>query len=813
MHKFVETAQNLIYLVTIFLVTVCATVGVPSAHAQSLDPKRLAAVLTVVQMLILDSRKPPILQPSGIGVSLDLNELSPDVYTVSENLYAEFALQREDIELCFFIASNGTVQSGDVSVEINGEPTTASLGENCYIISEADQRQINYVNLIVNSSGLSLTFSSLELQGTAQLQLSLPRLTRTAWDERAVRKVLKIFAFGGHAFDAQITEWADMRPQDAIQEMLNFAEHNLKLSPVFASDPYKDTEANHGTLLGFQNYLSSEFSNHPIPVNSRSQYGVDGYNFDDGYGRMITVRGLNPFRQKIGFWETNYHLATNLDTEVSRHQMAVYYDEIMTAHEAGLPYHEVMGVAAKSAAVAMQYGHRRNRWIYDSDLAQYVCDCNDDFAREIHQLFYGIFGVDDPNHEDGTIRETAKMLTDMPVYYNSGYDLFVTFETDDHHTDDLIILGQTVSGNNANAKIDSLMPISMQHPESLENLPIMIVSVLADDNLGANSKVLLRNSWASMGTSKNFLEFIRAYAISSVFHSTNQIKYLTSHERALFLANKSNFDNLEAYFGGAYYNNADAGRSVGGQISDDNAGDFFRPLHNVFGAQSALEAADSALAFEKNYNELTQQEHHLRTRVSCETCDQGQPWIKRWEDVLPKRASGQYYVSDVAAWLWNHVVGSLDNFNDLEKAHLYSFLGAARINPDQTSDGDKPFDFNFLMCMAEDYQRKESVTIVPISTMLFEGNWDDYCRMGDDGVSGFSVLEQEAINRIYSQADIGANALAQDLMSQLGEYTIPLTADTGANGGANVREHARERISTALGFVFTTPFVFAEGQK
>jgi hypothetical protein len=786
---------------------------VPAVRAQTLPPEKLAAVISIINMYLLADRKPPIDQPSGFGVELVLGDLSPDTFDISENLYAQFDLQDQDVELCFFISSASTIDVGDLTLEVNGETRSIALGENCYSIPRHQQREVNYVNLVVSNASVSLNLTTLELLSSNQSQLALPRLTRGGWGDRAVRKVIKIFAFGGHATDAQIREWADMYPQDAIQEMLTFDEHNLKLSPIAASDPYRDTETGHGTLLAFQNYLSDEMSSYPVPVGNRSQYGVNGYNFDDGFGRMITVRGLNPFRQKIGYWETNYHLATNLDTEVSRHQMAVYYDEIMAAHEAGLPYHEVMGVAAKSAAVAMQYGHRRNRWVFDNDLGEFACDCNDDFAREIHQLFYGIFGEDDPNHEDGTIRETAKMLTDMPVYYNSGYDTFVTFETDQHHVADLTILGQTVTGANASEKIDSLMPISMNHPESLKNLPIMIISVLADDNLSAADRQVLRNSWASMGSNKNLLDFIHAYAISKVFHSSSQIKYLTSHERALYMANKTNFENIEAFFGGASYNGGDAGRSVGGLISDDNAGDFFRPLHNVFGAQSSFEAADSALAFENNYNELSDEEHHLRTRVSCGTCDLGQPWFKKWKDVLPKREDGRFYVADVAQWLWNHVVGTTSNYTDLEKAHLYSFLGAARNNPDQSSDGSEAFDFNFLMCMAEDYQRQESVTAVPLSTMLLGGNWDNYCRRGDDGVGGYSALEQESINRVWSRQSIESSSLAQSILSQLAETTIDLEASNGSNSGADVRENARQRVSTALGFIFTTPYVFAEGAK
>ena len=774
------------------------------AQTQTPSSEELAALVSVINLLLLDGPEKPIPQPTGTGVLLNINQLSPVTYTVTDNLYAEFAQQTQAVELCFIIESATAVPSGSLVVEVNGVPFNAQLGENCFAMPVYLQRSVNYINLIINGGGITVSLTTLELAATAQTQLTLPRLTRGAWDERAVRKVIKIFAFGGHATDTQIIEWAAMHPQDAIQEMLNFSEHNLKLSPLAVGETYTESTTIGGTLFDFLTFLSDDASNLPIPAGNRSQYAVNGYNFDDGFNRMITTRGLNPFRQRIGFWETNYHLATNLDAGVSRERMAAYYDEIMQAHAAGSPYHQVMGVAAKSAAVAYQYGHRRNEWRYDYSLGEYYCKCNDDFAREIHQLFYGIFGVDDPNHEDGTINETAKMLTDMPVE-----GLSVNFGTAKHHTADLIILGQTISGGNASAKIDNLMPISMQHPESLKNLPVMIISTLADDNLSEATSNQLRAAWASMGIDKYLLNFIQAYAVSTLFHNPGQFKYLTSHERALYMANKNNLDNLEAFYGGG----GGAGRSVGGQITDDQAGDFFKPLHNVFGGQTSFEAADSALVFENNYNELTDHEDRMRSRVGCSTCDAGQPWVKKWNTVLPQRADGQFYVADVAAWLWKHAVGNFDNYTELEKAHLYSFLGAARSAPGETYDGSEPFDFNLLMCVVQDYQAKESASDAPVASLLLNSTWDDYCRHGDDGVSGYSAAEQAAINRVYTEQEVANDPLLQNVLSQLANFTLPLNATTGSNGGADVRKYARERVSFALGFIFTTPFIFAEGQQ
>ncbi len=816
-------------LLVIAVISFCLTVNRTAQAQSSLSPEKLAAVLTVVNMYLLSGREEPIDEPVGERVDLEFPELESDTFNATESnvVYAAFDLQEEGVEICFDV----TVNSGNFIVRVNGEPVTASQGtDNCYVISESQQRSINYVTITAIGSGANVAIDRFELAPSYQESLNgLQRVTRGGWDGRAVRKVLKIFAFGGHATDSQIQTWADMDASGAILEMLNFDEHNLKLSPLAIGETYTDTANTNldlGTLTGFQNYISSPSSDIPIPLENRDQYGLDGYNFDDAYNRMITVRGLNPFRQKIGFWETNYHLATNIDASVSRAQMATYYDEIMAAHEAGLPYKDVMGVAAKSAAAAMQYGHRNNEW---NEVTQ-ECECNDDFAREIHQLYYGIFGVDDPStgynsdiHENVTIPETAKMLTGMPVPYinDFGFALDVDFQKglddEEHHLASVDILGASIVGASAASKIDNLMPISIQHPESLKNLPVMIVSVLADDNLSEGGKARLRNAWAAMQVNRNFLDFIHTYAISSMFHSNVHFKYLTTHERALYIANKNNLDNLEAYFGGAYYNDGRAGRTVGSIIDDDFAGEFFRPAHNVFGGQTSTEASDSSLAFENNYNRLTDDEHHLRDAVVCDTCDLGQSWQKKWETVLPQRADGNFYVSDVAEWLWNHAVGNMDNYTELERAHLYSLLGAAIDDPGSNSDGDHAFDFNLVMCVVADhaYDPEDISPSATITDILATNRWDDFCRQNDDNTTGFLAHELTALNGQFTGNQIANSPQVQQILTLLGNETLQLNA-TGsqhANDGADLRKHTRERVSSALGFIFTTPFIFAEGQQ
>jgi len=775
------------------------------AHAQSNpDQEKMAAVMSVIHMLLLEEEGPK-------STVLSLNALQPNQVSIGEEspLTATFAKQASSVDFCFVLTSQ---QAASFTLTINGVAQTgnnqAVIGENCYSIPVGQQLDEN--TIVFSTLGGRARIKLLGIERSSPSRLGLATLGRRNWGEREVRKVLKIFAFGGHARDSQIIEWSNMPSSVAIAQMLNFSEHNLKLSPLASGERYRESASQHGTLVAWQNFMSSTSSNLPIPTDRRDQYGLRGYNFDDAYNRMITVRGLNPFRQRIGFWETNYHLAVNLDASVSRHQMARYYDDIMQAHAARVPYHEVMGVAAKSAAAAMQYGHRRNQWVFDRDLNEFICECNDDLARELHQLYYGIFGVNDPNHEDGTIGETAKMLTDMRVPYinNFGFAIDVNFETDQHHTGDLTILGQTISGADASAKIDNLMPKSILHPESLENLPVMIISVLADDNLNEARKDQLRAAWAALGPNKDFLTFIHTYATSALFHSPNQIKFLTSHERALYIANKINLDNFESYLGGANYNGGRAGTSVGGVITDDDAGDFFRPLHNVFGGQTSFEAADSALAFESNYNRWTDNDYRYRDVVGCDSCDLGNSWEKKWEQVLPRRADGQYYVSDVARWLWKHAVGNLDNYTVLEEAHLYTLLGAARRAPGRPHDQDHFFDFPLLACMVNDYRRKVPAADLSINNLMSNNVWDDYCDRGDDGVSGYSDLELADLNRSYSGQDIQNNAVLNTLVNNLGNVALPLNSQNTV-----LRRRSRQRVQTAMAFIFTTPFIFAEEQQ
>lgn len=818
MNVIKKTLRNLIKPVAKVLILVVAMLSiVTTANAQSLSPQKMAAVMAVVDYLLLSDREKPIPQPPGTRFEMEKGDRIGGTtrVTAGQPIFFEFPLQDEGVEFCL----NVFVNPIHYVIEINGKAVTTTQGrDNCFQIPEHQQRLINYVSIRVLHPTLELRLYGIGLESSNPVHLGLPRTTRGTWNERAVRKVLKIFAFGGHATDGQIQDWADMDALKAIRQMLTFDEHNLKLSPLTEGEPYADSASIDGTLWKWAEFLSDASTNHPTPERLRPRFAVNGFSVSDTFSRLATVRGFNPFRQRIAYWETNYHMAVNRNAGVLYPQVIYHYDKIMKAHEDRLPYHEVMGVAAKSAAIAMQYGHERNLWVFDRNLDEYVLRGNDDFGREIHQLFYGIFGVDDPNHENGTIRATSKMLTDMQRKpdpdADHDYKVLVNFGTSRHHTDPLQILGRAITGANASEKIDNLMPISIAHPESLKNLPIMIIEGLAADNLNEGQKQLLRASWASMAVGqKDFLAFIHAYAISDLLHNNQHVKYLTSLERALYLANKNNIDNIEAYAAGENYGGFRAGRTVRSITQDENAGLVFHPLHNVFGAQTAQEAADSSLVFKNNFEKQTKDEaNYARNLVNCADCYEGMGWEKSWPSVLPDR-NGKYYVKDIAPWLWNHAVGSMDYYTELERAHLYALLGTARIQAGNKEDGNRVLDLNMVACVIADYQVRENATNVPIIDILNndDGTWGRYCNKNDDG-GGYQPHEVAALDSGLTGSDIENNAVMQSVLAELGEQELRFSETQGYNNGENVRKYARQRVNSALGFIFTTPFVFAEGK-
>lgn len=479
----------------------------------------------------------------------------------------------------------------------------------------------------------------------------------TQWDETAVRKVLHTFAFGGFTTDEQIKLWAQMPPEQAIKEMLTFETVNEKVSP-----PDNSISPTDKTLKGLNTFFSTDSTTNPIQNTKRLNFDFKNrYGAEYTWQQAVNLRGLNPARQKMGFWETNYHLTTNLDAEVgvNNYQIARLYDDVLNDLSANKSYQEVISTASLSAAVATQFNHRRN--VYDN--VSMVFRGNEDFAREYYQIFFGILGnYNVPYHEEITIKNTAIALTDMPINSKDGHlDEVVTFGKENHHAAPLEMLGVEISGSTAEEKIKKLSQYAINHDESNANLPILIVRGLADENLDDAKTKVVQGSWLAM-RDKKVLDFLRNYAISTLFHDALRVKYHSPVERYFLTLNQFTLTNEESY--------RDLYRLNGYQLENTRV---FRPLHDVFGGQTGAEAADNPSVFEAVYNRSVE-----RADINAQTAleENGQTvWTKNWGATIPKNVSGNYVVKEVAEWLWQRFMADgLKSFGTLERFHLYALL-------------------------------------------------------------------------------------------------------------------------------------------
>ncbi|NND64680.1 MAG: hypothetical protein HKM24_01835, partial [Gammaproteobacteria bacterium] len=215
-------------------------------------------------------------------------------------------------------------------------------------------------------------------------------------------------------------------------------------------------------------------------------------------------------------------------------------------------------------------------------------------------------------------------------------------------------------GTRADERIDYLVDIAIEQQESLDNLPVIIIQGLADDNLDDNKINQIRLAWASM-PEKNLLEFLRAYAVSTIFHDPNRVKYFHAMDRWMLFQTRMITSNEEAYLD--LY-------SMWNPNSEDY--DIFNPNHVVFGGQTGLEAADSSLVFRSNHLNSTDNNWRFSR---YETGNYGRTITKDWTDLIPPNGLGQYVTKDIAEWLWKHYTADgLKNFGLLERAHIYSLM-------------------------------------------------------------------------------------------------------------------------------------------
>lgn len=554
----------------------------------------------------------------------------------------------------------------EVRVSVNGQSagSPAVTANNKFGVTRyydvPDGAWIEFRNLLAANEPMNwgVSIRSTERSISSSSIAGFDTISNSAWDQAAVRRVLRVFAWGGHAKDSTIRAWADMPPDVAITQMLNFKEHNALLSPMNSAD--RENYNGHGaTLSSVRRFLGSSGA---VPASERRWY-KDDWSAGHSAGSIASLRGLNPFRYRIALWETNYHMAINVNAGVRWHQAVRYFDDVLTELSSNRPYQKVIAKAASSAAIAKQYAHHESRYISEDE----YCECNEDFAREYYQLFFGILGGYDPElHETRTIKNMSRVLTGIQVKWTDALQAepsVPVYVRDYHYRGDLPLLPGFTSfdQNNAKRRINQISDFAINHAESEANLPIKIIGGLADDNITDEKAAAIRTAWASM-SEKNLLDFLRAYAISDTFHNPTRVKYWNSLDRRLIFNNAFMLTNREIF-----------SRHWWATNFKDEGYRIFEPKHNVFGGQRGTEAARSSEIMRRVVNGSTQglwfftydQETGGRT-----------PWKRDWRQVLPK-TNGRYVVKHVAEFLWNRFIGDeLRNFGPVERAHVYSLLGS-----------------------------------------------------------------------------------------------------------------------------------------
>jgi hypothetical protein len=521
------------------------------------------------------------------------------------------------------------------------------------------------------------------------------RIANTSWNEQKVRDVLQEFAYGGGATQADIDAWVQMGPSRAIVEIIGMWTVNSKLAVASSGG-----NISINPVTGSLSHLSHNYGTGG-PANDRSRFEQRTLSWVDSpsntFVQAVATRGLNPVRQKIAFFESNYHMSLNQDKDITDVQMFRHYDtianDIARANRDSLGYEDILANISLSAPVATQYNHKKN-----------VCENgtfkgNEDFAREYHQLFFGILGVGinrsgitnktappDGNpesfndHEEKTIPNTARALSDINVGVAGQFgfsDLVSSFSTGKHCQGNLLIYATNNTGNNAEERIRSLSKTSINHLESRNSLPLIIVSGLADENLDASSSLLtgiadanitpkvtgIRNLWASIQR-KNLIEFVRKYAISEYFHNTTRIKYQHSVDRTLSNANTTVVTNQELENGFVRYD---------WELFSENIKPF-RPVHDVFGGQTGLEASNTDDVFRNVHNTMVLGQYGAIGFWNGSTVVR----LKDYRSMLPRQEN--ISVDDVAKFLWKRLLGdaNFQYYGNLERAHLVALLSTGR---------------------------------------------------------------------------------------------------------------------------------------
>ena len=595
-----------------------------------------------------------------------------------------------------------------------------------------------------------------------------------AWSETSVRKVLHVFAFGGLATDAQIRQWADMAPEAAITEMLTFTYNNEKLSPS------QDATAQHATSLEeLQKFWSGSAPDNPMRWDKRRAYPtlvttpsgetffISPENMQRAWIQAVLTRGVNPFVHRVAFFLSNYQLSLKA-TLAGQGLMRSYYDGMLADLVANRRLSELITNAARSAAVAARYEHRNNTFVASTG----AFSGNDDFAREYFQLFFRLLGTteDTHYHEETSIQNNARLLTGMqvsrvpnaygssahgdwvmaPLRFTDHYDGegFAVLNVSRHHADCLEVLRQTICGRTAEEKLSALRPHVAVHREALDGLPVYIVEHFADDQLTEEEIATIRAAWRA--ANDDLLAFLRSYAISTTFHHEGAVKFASAFTRNLTLSARTLMDNTESFLG----QDADFPR----RAMLTQGGVVFEPVHDVFGAQTGVEASISSGVFKSAFDTAIEDRAGLGL-LAAEYTDADQTrqlrWVKDWRTAAPPRSGDAYVVRNVAEWLWERLQSDGGkNFDLIARSQVYAFLALG-------------LDFGAAVT-----QLAPAVSSDPES--------------------------------LYSTTQLLNDERLRNLIESLASSRIALDSlDAGE------REEANRRMNLAVGFMAMTPYTFA----
>lgn len=745
--------------------TVGGEFDLEQAFAGMLDEIRIEPRViswTEIQNQILMDTSPPS-TPGG------LSAIAGDGALVNLNWAAA---SDAESEICKYRIYRGTAPGNEALLFEVGNVTQVTDS------SAANNRAYRYRISAMNCVAMEGELSAVATVTTgSDAGLGLQAISPGDWDQTAVRRILRVFAYGGHASDAQIMSWAGMTPEQAVTQMLTFGKTNPLLSPA------EDANVNHaGSLLELQNLWGSASSDNPMRWDKRKDYhslyfsssgstSVSYSNLERAWTQAIATRGLNPFLHKMAFFLSNYQMSVS-EFKTRPALIRDYYDTLLHALATRSSFVDVINKGAQHASVAKAYDHDDNT--YYNDVLEF--EGNDDFAREYFQLFFGIHGEsEDPEYHEGvSIENNAMLLTGMeldreanafgssdsndwnlaPIVFSDHIDATgdYVYNQSNHHGNCLEILHEVICGATAADKLDALSPIAAKHVESLANLPVFIISLFADDNLTTLKEKAIQAEWREAGF--NLLTFLRRYAISTTFHSSDTYKYLSSFDRNLMLFNLVTLNNEDSFLG------LNSNQNVEDWL-DDLGLHPFNPIRDVFGHQTGLDAANSPAIFQRNYDfetgsdtlQKTQQLYYIdELEIDATT------WYKNWGSTIPDDGGGNYVIADVADWLWNRLVGDGGkNFDIVAKSQLYALLAR----------GD---DFGYVVAEA----------LLPF-----------------DRAHAFSTDE------LSNDSDLSA------LLASLGAETIAL----GSTDIKGDREEANARVGQAVQFIAMLPYTFAvEGQ-